>query len=119
MYDWNRVGADGKPRQLHIEEGLGVTDYERGPVASQTPQTIDNNTERLVACDKFVLDRLNVTASFPLGGDNACHIVAVLDGELEIADITIGKGQTILVPACCGTIDVATSSAKLLDMYLP
>lgn len=27
LYDWNRVGADGKPRELHIEKGLQAIDY--------------------------------------------------------------------------------------------
>ena len=27
LYDWGRVGADGKPRELHIEKGLQAIDY--------------------------------------------------------------------------------------------
>src|SRR5262249_30318215 len=32
LFDWNRVDTNGKPRQLHIQEALDVTDYNRGPV---------------------------------------------------------------------------------------
>ena len=27
LYDWGRVGADGQPRELHIEKGLQAIDY--------------------------------------------------------------------------------------------
>ena len=27
LYDWNRIGADGRPRELHIEKGLQAIDY--------------------------------------------------------------------------------------------
>lgn len=119
LFDWNRVGADGKPRQLHIEQGLDVTDYERGPVEPQTVEGIGDSKERLVSCDKFVLDRLTVASGFQVGGENACHIIAVLDGALDFAGTAIRQGQTVLIPACCGPVEVATTGAKLLDMYLP
>ena len=32
IYDWGRVGPDGKPRQLHIREALESIDFDRGPV---------------------------------------------------------------------------------------
>jgi len=31
LYDWGRVGADGKPRELHIEKGLRAIDYTLMP----------------------------------------------------------------------------------------
>ena len=30
LYDWNRVGKDGKPRELHVEKGLRAIDYALG-----------------------------------------------------------------------------------------
>ena len=58
LHDWNRVGPDGKPRPLHIEQALAVIDFNRGPVDPVAPQPTDRpNVERLVECDKFVLDR--------------------------------------------------------------
>ena len=32
VYDWGRVGPDGKPRTLHIEQALESIDFDRGPV---------------------------------------------------------------------------------------
>src|SRR4051794_25278226 len=54
LFDWNRVDRDGKPRQLHIEQALDVTDFTRGPVNAIAPRsTDDHQIEHLVQCDKF------------------------------------------------------------------
>ena len=44
LYDWNRLGADGRPRQLHLEEGLDAVDYRhRGaPQVLRGPEELDN-----------------------------------------------------------------------------
>ena len=40
LYDWNRVGADGKPRELHVEKSLAAIDYTlRPPVAAKTAKS--------------------------------------------------------------------------------
>ena len=58
LFDWNRLGSDGKPRPLHMNQALEAIDYELGPVHVQTVQTTDSpQVNRLVECNKFVLDR--------------------------------------------------------------
>jgi len=130
LFDWNRLGADGQPRDLHIEQGLNAIDFSAGPIGPQTPEPlIDENgliAERLVACDKFVLDRIRVEsgANFSLGGGDKCHLLAVLEGSVQIegdpADRPLARGETMLLPAVAGTVQAAAESgAVLLDMYLP
>ena len=64
LFDWNRVGPDGQPRQLHVEEALEVIDYNRGPVAAQEPAATDiPGVKRLAECDKFVLERRELCGS--------------------------------------------------------
>ena len=104
LFDWNRLGADGKPRELHIEQGLAAIDYDLGPVAVQTPQATDRpEVVRLAACDKFILDRWRFDRSQKIGGDNRFHIVAVLTGEASVEGDAAARplaacGQTILIP---------------------
>jgi len=123
LYDWNRVDASGQPRQLHIEQGLNAIDYDRGPVDPVEPVTVsDTGAERLVKCDKFVLDRWRFTPDSTRcsTSDDRFHIFTVLDGEVTVSGIdgAIGKGGSFFIPA---SIDAAISSenATLLDMYLP
>ena len=121
LFDWNRVDRDGKPRPLHIAESLATIDFARGPVAAQVPQPTDRpHVERLVSCDKFVLDRWRFESPEKCGGDNRCHLVAVLDGTIEVAGVRCERGHSLLIPAACTNAVLAPQGAAvLLDMYLP
>jgi mannose-6-phosphate isomerase len=124
LYDWGRVDAAGKPRNLHIDEGLAAVDFSAIEVTPQKPQSTDRpHVERLAACDKFVLDRWTLAADQAIGGDERFHIVSVLEGELALAgrfEITLRKGQTALIPACLPAVAIRPrGKAIALDMYLP
>lgn len=124
LFDWNRVGPDGQPRPLHIEQGLDAVDYTFGPVHPQTPRTLGTSpVERLVSCDKFVLDRWQISEPCRVGGDDRFHILALLDGEMTIEGDTspapLKRGQTVLLPASCGEVVCRSQGARFLDMYLP
>ena len=130
LFDWNRLGPDGKPRQLHVEASLAAIDYSSGPVQPQIPQPTDRSCmERLVTCDKFILDRWRLTGSEPteqrtLGGDDRFHILSVLSGSATIssgaASERLGLGQTLLLPASTGLCKIAAETGTvLLDSYLP
>ena len=45
VFDWGRMGPDGKPRALHIEQALESIEFERGPVEPIAPR-IDAAAER-------------------------------------------------------------------------
>ncbi len=125
LYDWNRVGPDGKPRTLHVQQALDAIDYDAGPVKSQTPRPTDRpHVSRLVQCDKFELDRWQLNGRESIGGDNRFHIVSVIQGEVCVSGETSAqpraKGQTTLLPASIGPVELtANTSSLLLDMYLP
>jgi mannose-6-phosphate isomerase len=125
LFDWNRLGPDGQPRTLHIDEALAVIDYSRGPVPPQTPCPADQaGRQQLVNCDAFVLDRLTSAGGFVLGGDDRCHLVTVIDGALRATgDATaepLQRGDTMLLPAAAGAVRCeSTGSCTVLDSYLP
>jgi mannose-6-phosphate isomerase len=121
LFDWNRVDAEGKPRPLHIAESLAVTDYARGPVDSQVPARTDEpERERLVNCDKFVIDRLTVAKPQAVGGDERFHLLVPLSGAITVAGEPLKLGQTCLVPAAAGPVEAAPlGKAVVLDIYLP
>lgn len=126
LFDWNRIDARiGKPRELHVEEALAVIDYDRGPVNPVTPQPTERPfAERLVDCEKFVLNRWSFEEGTMVGGDRCFHFLAILEGAvgLEAPQVPsrLGKGQTVLIPAECGPLNVqAIGRAVLLDIHLP
>jgi len=121
LYDWNRVGADGKPRPLHIEPSLEVTDFDRGPATPQQPHSTDQpGRERLVECDKFVLDRQTLVDPQSIGGDLRFHLLVVIEGNLTVGGELLPVGATCLLPAAAGVVEfVPQGRAVLLDICLP
>ena len=126
LFDWNRVGKDGQPRELHIEQSLEVTDYERGPVEPQSPVAVSPGVERLVECEKFVLDRrtLDAGASAELASDNRFRMLCCVTGEASLSwqgtATPLPTGATVLLPAACAGAELAArTSATVLEMYLP
>jgi len=121
LFDWNRVDTKGKPRPLHIEQSLATIDFSRGPVALQQPaKTSEAGRERLVDCDKFVLDRCTLRHTETLGGDERFHVIVVVAGAIEINGTKFATGETCLLPAATGCVEIAPQDhAILLDSYLP
>ena len=118
-------GAGRTPRELHIQVALDVIDFAAGPVAPSTPQpTLSPHADRLVACDKFVLDRWSFSQPHELGGDDRCHLVSLLPGSLAISGDAgshpLVAGQTVLIPAAAGSVRVTPlEPTTLLDVFLP
>jgi mannose-6-phosphate isomerase len=114
--DWGRVGLDGKPRALHVEESLQTIDFTGGrfgPCAPAfRPDARGGQTAALVDCAHF---RLEERRGRQLAGttEGACAIVIGLQGQGTVAtaagQVALGPMQTVLVPAVAGawTVDGA------------
>ncbi len=126
LFDWNRVGADGKSRPLHVEQALEVIDFSSGPREFQVPQaTSQPGRERLVACDKFIFDRLVGQAAATVAGDGRFHYVTAPRGQVVLSSDAgwreeLRAGESVLLPAVSPRLDVSLAGdGVLLDMYLP
>ena len=124
------IGTGQQPRQVlalavGIDQALDVIDFESGPVAIRQPQPTElAHVERLVACDKFVLDRWRLSAARSIGGDNRSHLISVIEGRVTVqndhAAQPLRKGEAILLPAACGsTLLSPHGDATLLVASLP
>ena len=123
LFDWNRMGADGKPRDLHIEQSLEVSDYESGPVAPRSSDPNLTGWQQLVACDKFVLQALE-SGSDCLAGDNQFHILTVPRGSAVISwdqeEMSLSGGDSCLLPAAMPVVSARIEGdGTLLAMHLP
>ena len=92
VYDWNRPGADGKPRPLHIEPALEVIDFSLiepaacGAVATATPDGVVRR--RLCGNAPFLVERIELPAG--ARWDGCC------DGStFEIWATRAGAGQLL------------------------
>lgn len=123
LYDWNRVGTDGKPRQLHVEEGLAAVDFTLGPVHPMRPDPL-RETVNLVRCDWFILDRHRLSGPRTLAEDGRCHILSVIEGSVLVendpAGLPLRQSRTVFIPASAGPVTVTPEGeAIVIDAYLP
>lgn len=121
--DWGRVDADGNPRQLHIEQGIAATDFDRGPVQPKHSETNSAGIETLISCDKFTIRRHRISAETIVGGDGKFRIVTVISGSLQIdrdpSDKPLGMAETALLPACMDTTKlVASEDVAFLEILI-
>jgi mannose-6-phosphate isomerase len=121
LFDWNRVGPDGRPRELHIKAGLEAVDFSRGPVEPVRPSL--KQTAQLT-CDKFVLCHQESDRPLGVGGDERFHVIMVLSGAIEVpgdpSGVPLPRGGTLLLPACLGqTMLTPLKETTLLDVCLP
>lgn len=130
LFDWNRVGADGKSRPLHIEAALPIINFTFGPIqvlrSSPLPALpLDSvATQELVVCQKFVLKRHTFRGHWTRPNDRRFRILMVIEGELRAAhdplDTLCTAGTTMLIPAAMTEIELLTAStATVLECYLP
>jgi mannose-6-phosphate isomerase len=126
LFDWNRLGPNGKPRPLHVHEAIEVIDFDRGPISPSIPMPTDRQyVTRLAACDKFVVDRWQIALPREAAGDGRFHIFSVIEGAVTVAgdasERPVKMGETILLPASTGParLDPQPPKAVLLDIYLP
>ena len=125
LFDWDRIGPDGKKRPLHIEAGLAAVDFSRGPVSPQIPKPTDRpGAECLIDGEKFRLDRLLASEPFTIGGDERCHILVNLADPVYVAgdavDRPLSRGEVMLLPASLGEVAIdPAGNTTLLDAFLP
>jgi len=123
LFDWNRLDAIGKPRQLHLQQGLEVTDYETGPVEPSHADPSRTGWQPLVTSDKFALSVLEQDSA-SLAGDRKFHVITVPRGRATLqhpdgAD-ELSVGDSRLLPAAIGECEVSVAGdGTVLTAYLP
>ena len=113
LYDWGRVGLDGKPRTLHIDKGLQVASLSAPPAITRPTGDL------IVAGDYFRTWRHRLRAErrqIPTGGQFQC--LTCIAGTLQVQaaghpELTLHKGQTALIPACLASFTLAGSGTVL------
>jgi mannose-6-phosphate isomerase len=126
VFDWNRVDAKGKPRQLHVKESLeciDFSDFEPAPVrADETDKKRPNlHIQPLVSDPLFEVEVVSIVPPGRIDyALSAPHIVAAVDGSIEIQHsshpVKLRGGEFCLVPASMKdlTIEAATSATFLV-----
>lgn len=94
VFDWNRIGLDGKPRALHLEESLASINFD-----DPEPQVAQPNGEELVGCPFFKVERWQIAEPRPSGTENRFAVFTVIEGTIECGGGTFTAGSFFLIPA--------------------
>ena len=103
VYDYDRRGKDGKPRELHIEKAVEVSNLYPAP---KQKKYADN---KLAECKYFTVEKISCNGTIDILTDTeSFRCLTILDGcgmlDFSGASISIRKGESIFIPAYDGKI---------------
>lgn len=116
VFDWNRLGLDGKPRELHVGESLASIDFHDFEPAMDQP--VGDN---LASCEYFKTDRKVLAAGESIGNprDDRFSIISIVDGLLESdGGRRFEKGRFLLLPRDGAPLK-ALEDSTVLQITLP
>jgi mannose-6-phosphate isomerase len=115
VFDWNRLGLDGKPRELHVKESLASIDFD------DIEPGMDEPKGTLIAeCDYFRVEKIVLRAGEKAGHRSPKYfsIFSVAEGAVDCGSLRFKKGDFFLLPAGGGEVE-ATAETVVLRTTLP
>jgi len=125
IFDYNRPGLDGKPRQLHTEQAKDAIDYTVYPDYRTEYSPEENEEVELVNCRYFTTSVYDLSLPFAkdLSSIDSFMVVMCLSGEgsMEVdgEEVSLHQGETVLIPASADDVCfIPEGSMKLLTSYI-
>ncbi|NOY74706.1 MAG: mannose-6-phosphate isomerase [Kiritimatiellaeota bacterium] len=119
--DWGRLGPDGKPRELHVEEALecvNFADRSSPRVAAESAPASRNRKLPLVnRCPFFNVSALKLVGDWIDSTEAGYpHLLTAINTDVTVKgrseDVLVERGRTCLIPADYGIYHVKITGAK-------
>lgn len=126
--DWGRIGADGRPRALHVEEATGAIKPYLQPQGISPVQIVPDQPYRTLLCATryFALERIDFSDQQPIDIDcrDSPQVITAVSGRMSMPSgndsLAIATGQSIVVPACCASSRLTgTPETVVLRAWVP
>ena len=109
IYDYNRLGLDGKPRQLHTHEAKDAIDYRVYPEYRTSYEPRRDEPVRLVSCPYFTTEFFELTREMKIPGRAGNFLILIgIAGQVRLRtaqdETVLSAGEAILVPASDGAL---------------
>jgi mannose-6-phosphate isomerase len=131
IYDYKRLGLDGKPRPLHVKEAESAIRFDErgnefdGDLSRDTMSPVEEHAEAthryelLLRGLFFNLERYTVRASkaLMLPASNGCRVAMALEGSGRIGKTDMQAGQTLLLPAALPTSPLVAGPEGLTIVF--
>lgn len=111
LYDWNRLGLDGNPRDLHLKEALQSIDYALPPVA---PRKQSEGPTILAQSEHFRITEYKLNPSdepLELCSSEGAQLLHLVKGALE----DIRSGQNLATGDTALQVYASTTSLKAVE----
>jgi mannose-6-phosphate isomerase len=126
IYDWDRVGPDGKPRELHLDHSLEVMDYKKRDDIRTSYDRLINSTVNLADCPYFTTSLIEfddaVDKDFNMIDSFVIYICTEGSMMINYKDgepVELKKGETVLIPAELKEISlIPGEKSTVLEVYL-
>ena len=129
LHDWGRLGADGSPRELHIEKALDVIDFDdtADPLLKPVEREETWGTRSLLAATRYFVTELwdiQSSATDTTTTDSP-DVIMCIEGKSLLSwdggEELIKPGDTRILPSALGTYELSarSGSAKLVRARVP
>ncbi len=116
VFDWNRQGLDGRPRELHIPQSLASIDFD-----DFEPEVLPAHASLIADCPLFRVEKVSLDAPRDLRPLGRFALAAVSEGAVSCQGHQFTRGQFFILPATGGDLAVSPSGppAEILVTTLP
>ena len=116
VFDWNRNGLDGKPRELHLKESMDSIDFDDfEPALTPASATV------VADCPYFRVEKQALSSPRALNEPDDFSIITCLSGSVESEGMELKSGGFMLLPASKqgSLLTPTTEGTTLLVTHLP
>ena len=125
IYDWGRLGNDGKPRELHTDLAVDVIDYNYYKSYKTEYEYSKNKTSNIIECEYFKTNILEFDEEIKKDYNliDSFVIFMCIEGKFDIEYKDkiehCNKGETILIPAELKNINlIPKKKSKIIEVYI-
>lgn len=105
VYDYGRLGSDGKPRDLQLKQAMDVIDFEASSSASAVPLAPEVDGAVLLGSnDRYSVERIRVAGAMTLPQKHDFLCVSVIDGSGSVNGHVLRLGRHFVAPAESGPL---------------
>jgi mannose-6-phosphate isomerase len=94
VFDWNRLGTDGRPRELHIEDSLRCINFD-----DCQPTLTKEKGETLVRHPLFDVQKWDLESEREAARPDSFAIIFCLSGRISCAGLPVKPGEFFLIPS--------------------
>ena len=123
LYDFGRKDAQGRQRELHLEEALKVLDYDVEDDQNHQPDTLPITSEYF----KVSLNTVDKKKELEISDRRSFTILFCAEGDAVIATdkgtSSLKQGETLLLPANIGRCTIEATNigegVSVIDCFVP